>query len=318
MPVFPKPTVAYTYNPDTQVEHLRAHKATRGIPAKSTTELLICTWNIANFGAQKRRAEDRQVIAEILSWFDICVVQECRENFGDLVDVQQRLGDRYALLMSDVAGNDERMVYVYDKKKVSLLEEVGEIAFPPSQNKYVKLPGVTALFGGFDRNPFIASFKLDDHLSATLVNVHLFYGSEKKADIERRALETAAVARWAAKRNESSFGFAREVIALGDFNMPKPAADGGNIVYDALTKQGLVTPPHSSEIGSSIASDNHYDQVAMFPGTTMNCFVQVGVFDYDAVIFPDLWQNHSEGVFKGYLRYYMSDHRPLWVQMRIQ
>jgi hypothetical protein len=79
-----------------------------------------------------------------------------------------------------------------------------------------------------------------------------------------------------------------------------------------------VTPPHSSEIGSAIASDNHYDQVAMFPGTTMNCFVQVGVFDYDKVIFPDLWQNHSESVFKGYLRYYMSDHRPLWVQMRIK
>jgi hypothetical protein len=29
-----------------------------------------------------------------------------------------------------------------------------------------------------------------------------------------------------------------------------------------------------------------------------------GVFDYDKVIFPDLWQSHSEGVFKGYLRYY--------------
>jgi hypothetical protein len=39
MPVFPKPTVAYSYVPDTEVGHLRAHKATRGIPAMSTTEL---------------------------------------------------------------------------------------------------------------------------------------------------------------------------------------------------------------------------------------------------------------------------------------
>ena len=49
------------------------------------------------------------------------------------------------------------------------------------------------------------------------------------------------------------------MIALGDFNMPKPWRDGGNIVYDALTSAGLVTPPHSSEIGSAIASDNQYD-----------------------------------------------------------
>ena len=43
------------------------------------------------------------------------------------------------------------------------------------------------------------------------------------------------------------------MIALGDFNMPKPRRDGGNIVYDALTSRGLVTPPHSTVVGSSIA-----------------------------------------------------------------
>ncbi len=49
---------------------------------------------------------------------------------------------------------------------------------------------------------------------------------------------------------------------------PKPTRDGGNVVYDALTSRGLVTPAHSTVIGSSIASDNQYDQVAMFPKTT--------------------------------------------------
>ena len=41
------------------------------------------------------------------------------------------------------------------------------------------------------------------------------------------------------------------------------------------------------EIGSSVASDNHYDQVAIFPETSKNCVVATGVFDYDKVIFAD-------------------------------
>ncbi len=44
--------------------------------------------------------------------------------------------------------------------------------------------------------PDLATF-VADQLSILLVNVHLIYGSERKVDIERRALETAAVARWA-------------------------------------------------------------------------------------------------------------------------
>lgn len=125
-----------------------------------------------------------------------------------------------------------------------------------------------------------------------LVNVHLFYGSEQRADIERRALETAAVAKGpTTATGRGSWGPAT-VTALGDFNMPKPKKQGGNIVYDALTRAGLVTPPHSTEIGSSIASDNQYDQIALFPETTKKWLVDIGVFDYP------------------------SDHRPMWVQLR--
>ncbi len=58
----------------------------------------------------------------------------------------------------------------------------------------------------------------------------------------------------------------------------------GNIVYDALTSRGLVTPPHSTVVGSSIASDDRYHQVAMFPETTRKWLVNIGVFDFDAVV----------------------------------
>jgi hypothetical protein len=64
------------------------------------------------------------------------------------------------------------------------------------------------------------------------------------------------------------------------------------------------------------ARDNHYDQVAMLPVTTRAWLVQVGVFDYDGAVFPDLWKKRGDAVFKRYLRYYLSDHRPMWVELR--
>jgi endonuclease/exonuclease/phosphatase family metal-dependent hydrolase len=209
------------------------------------------------------------------------------------------------------------MVFLYDSARVTLLDEIGEIAFPPTVVDRIRLPGVPGHFAGFDRCPYLASFQLDGRpLSIQLVNVHLFFGTAARKDVERRALETAAVAKWTGLRHRSRYLGAREVIALGDFNMPKPRRDGGNVVYDALTSAGLVTPPHSTQIGSAIASDNQYDQIALFPAAAKSWLLDIGVFDYDAVIFRELWASKGKAVFDGYLRYYMSDHRPMWVQLR--
>ena len=92
------------------------------------------------------------------------------------------------------------------------------------------------------------------------------------------------------------------MIALGDFNMPKPWRDGGNIVYDALTSAGLVTPPHSSEIGSAIASENQYDQVALFPAAAKSWLVDIAVFDHDTVVFRELRERKGKGCSRG-IRY---------------
>jgi hypothetical protein len=68
-------------------------------------------------------------------------------------------------------------------------------------------------------------------------------------------------------------------------------------------------------------SDAHYDQVAFFPGTMQNCFAgRKGVFDYDAVVFADLFGVGGKtemAKFKAYCRYHISDHRPMWVELSI-
>jgi endonuclease/exonuclease/phosphatase family metal-dependent hydrolase len=316
MPVFPKPKFAFEYDPKAEIARLRQHKRARAIPKRQQGKLLVATWNIANLGAQLRRDQDLSIIAEIVSWFDIVAVQECRENFGDLFNIINKLPKAYRAIMSDASGNNERMSFLYDSNRLTVLEEVGEIAFPASRLKSIKLPGINAQFSGFDRTPYLVAFSVGN-TSLMFVNVHLFFGDEKPESIARRSLETFAVAKWADLRKKSPFSFTRELVALGDFNMPK--CEPGDPIYQALTKLGLDLPDHSTQIASSISSDTNYDQIAFFPETTQNRFTGLkGVFDYDAVIFPGLWKNGTNlKHYKAYLRYYLSDHRPMWVQLSI-
>jgi len=315
MPSFPKPKFKFNFKVPTEVGRLRAWKAHRKIPEKQKSRVLVATWNIANFGAQAREDRHKRLIAEMLSWFDIVAIQEVRENHADLEDVVRHIGDPYRMLFCDASGNNERMAFVYDADKLTLLEEVGEIAFPAAQLKNVKLPGVQRAFSGFDRTPYLAAFRAGK-TSFIFVNVHLFFGSEKKADVQRRSLETFAVAKWAQARRKSKFSFARELFVMGDFNMPKNEA--GDAVFDALTKLGLSLPEHSSGVGSNLNADKHYDQVAYFPGESRNLVdSSVGIFDFDGAIFPSLW-NDGKGKkrFDAYLRYYISDHRPMWIRLK--
>ena len=76
-------------------------------------------------------------------------------------------------------------------------------------------------------------------------------------------------------------------MPLGDFNLPRAAA--GDRIFDALVALGLETPSHSSQMGSAIASDNQYDQ--------------------------DLWAARTKPQFLSYVRYHISDHRPLWLEL---
>jgi endonuclease/exonuclease/phosphatase family metal-dependent hydrolase len=312
LPPFPRPAFPFEFDVDGEVRRLRAHKRTRAVPARRSHQLLIASWNIANLGTQQRDRSHLRLIAEILGWFDLIAVQEVTANFADLEYLAHLLGPSYRILFSDTAGNNERLAFIYHCRKLALLEKVGEIAVPPSAHRHIALPGVAAQYQGFDRNPYVATFRVG-RTSLALANVHVYFGSTSRADIDRRALEVFAVARWADLTRRSVHSFTREIVALGDFNMPK--AQPGDPIFDALTRRGLELPSHSSIIGSSIASDNRYDQIAFFPGKTQECFTgHMGAFDFDAVVFPELWTDRGQADFNAYLRYYLSDHRPIWIQ----
>jgi endonuclease/exonuclease/phosphatase family metal-dependent hydrolase len=317
LPPFPKPRFAYAYDLGVQLKALRRYRNTepgRQIPGKATGRVLIATWNIANLGVQDRQDSDYALIAEIISWFDLVTVQEVNDDLAGILAIKAHLPKRYALLFSDASGNLERQAFLYDTRKVSLLEEVGRLAIPPSQLRQIKLPGTTTPFPGFDRGPYLATFEAGT-FRFMLLSVHLFYGSPSAPDLERRTLETFAVAWWADHRRRDPRTYVTNIVPLGDFNLPK--ASVGDKIFDALSSRGLTIPRHTSQIGSAIASDSHYDQIAFFPGATQDHFTgAMNVFDFDGALFRDLWQSNTPKQFLAYTRFHISDHRPLWAEFR--
>ena len=315
MPPFPKPRFEYAYELARERAALRAYrreKPGRQIPAKGKDTLLVATWNIANLGVQDRLASDYALIAEVISWFDLVAVQEVNDDLRGIEAIHDELPARYDLLFSDASGNRERQAFLYDSRKVRRLREVGRVAIPPSQLPKIARQGTATPFAGFDRGPYLASFEAGSFRFA-LLNVHLFYGSDDPADLDRRTLETFAVAWWADRTHRDAKTYVPDIVPLGDFNLPK--AEPGDRIFDALVALGLETPSHSSQIGSAIASDNQYDQLAFFPGATKDRFTGAcSVFDFDGAVFQDLWAQRTPTQFRDYVRYHLSDHRPLWAE----
>jgi endonuclease/exonuclease/phosphatase family metal-dependent hydrolase len=320
MPPFPKPRFDYQYQPVAQVNAVRTYldaDPNRAIPAKAANRLLLATWNIANLGVQQRRDIDHRFLAGILSWFDIIAVQEVHGNLDGLQGIASHLPASYRLLFFDTGGNDERLTFIYDSNKIEHLDEIGEVAPSPSDYKSVTLTGVTTRFDGFDRGPYLVTFKAGG-FTFSLVNVHLFCGSTSKADINRRALEAYAIAWWTGRRRRNKYALTKDILPLGDFNLSRLESTDPN--YRALLAQGLQVPQHSTQIGSAIASDSHYDQILFFPGDTQQDFTgKTGIIDYDGAAFRTLWNDPqlTEEQFRAYCRYYISDHRPMWAEFKI-
>ena len=151
----------------------------------------------------------------------------------------------------------------------------------------------------------------------TLMTVHLYYGDDADPKkIGRRCLEAYAVARWADLRSKSKYTYngITDVFALGDFNLPK--IDKDDIIYKALVKRGLQLPDHTSLIYSNISDDQQYDQIAFLPGTKSR-ILSDGIFPFDNAAFADIYTERKAS-FKGYIKYYISDHRPMWIELDIQ
>jgi endonuclease/exonuclease/phosphatase family metal-dependent hydrolase len=319
MPPFKRPTFDADFPVDSakEIKALRAHAKARGIPKRSADKLLLATWNIANLGVQQRSDPDYAVLAEIISWFDLVAVQETNDNLTGLRAIKELLPANRRILVSEAGGNQERGAFVYDSRTVTLLDKVGRLSIPPKDLAKIKPPGSTEPFKGFDRGPYMAAFATRGAFRFLLVNVHLFFGGDQPDELVRRTQETFALARWAQLRHASPNAYVPDIIPLGDFNLPQ--MEPTDPIFRELTRRGLRLPEKhaiSQVGGTSLQGLNHYDQVALFPTETTE-LDQIAVFDFDNAVFPEVFGTKTLKQFLAYVRFHVSDHRPLWAQFSI-
>lgn len=315
-------------------QDLRAHVPVRRIHSS----LLLATWNLRDFDSNKfghgpRLPESIHYIAEIISAFDLVAVQEVNADLAGLERVMAFLGPTWNYIATDrtegSSGNLERMVFIYDQRKVRFNKIASGIVLPQ-----------TRLIGGglqFARTPFLVSFQ-SGWFKFSLCAVHLYYGASSGEKLKRRIQEIHRVSEHLAKRaaqDESN------IILLGDFNIVHPEHE----TMQALTNNGFIVPPELQDT-TNMDRTKYYDQIAFMLRENElqlgDSQPNAGVYDYYRVLYtPDSYQTyyrlaenqnkweidergnprdeagHKEYFSSTWRTFQMSDHLPLWVELKI-
>ena len=295
----------------------------RDVPEKSGDNLLIETWNIKKLGskgARKRRRKDHELIAELIKPFDIVATQEVMPDLWGIREIMESLDERFKMITTDVGGNSERLVYIYDSSRVKTRELFAEIAIPESDLRRYDPPDIRRRFKGFNRNPFIVSFERNE-INFTLANVHIYFGNESGVEYMKRLVEVHALAKWADIQSRSGTAYDKDIILIGDMNVPK--MDQSDKVYIQLTRYGYEPTNWSTKVGTNLSGTDHYDQIAITPEFDQRLKRSTqGVLNFDKHLFRSIWERNdldpdSDSDLKKWQKYCetrISDHRPLWVE----
>ncbi len=283
--------------------------------------LLIATWNIRGFGnfTRKWMSDEKDsprrdlhsifCIAEILSRFDVIAVQEVKGNLRALRDTLKLLGDNWSMILTDTnksdSGNDERMAYLFDTRRVQLSGLAGEIVIP---NEWVNDPE-KVIREQFVRSPYAVSFRSGDK-TFILVTVHIIYGKKSKD----RVNEIHGIARWLNDWASDINAYDQNLIVLGDFNIDAR----GDLLDKTFLSEGLYVPDELQSLSRSIFdATKYYDQIAWFNTADKKRaklsleFMSAGNYDFVNTAL------NNRDLTKQKLSFMISDHYPLWVNFRI-
>ncbi|QLH05424.1 endonuclease [Nitrosopumilus oxyclinae] len=282
------------------------------VPSSVVDEKInIATWNIRAFGKKKRDKASIHYIAEVLSNFDLIAITELAENLNDLKRVIDVLGPYWKVVFSDIAmdrgGNSERIGYLYDKRVVTFTGLAAEA--DPFRKKNKKTgeyePEIT-----WWRSPYLASFRAG-RFDFVLLTAHIRWG---KGAIDRYD-PLLQLAEWVEKRRKSKHVVDKDIIVMGDFNIPNEKSP----LYDAITTYNLQMPKSLlGKHGTNLAKKKRYDQILYYKRHTKNINDEGGVVDFYKKDFRKLYPKKKfPDMDKESFTYEMSDHLPLWIQLDI-
>jgi endonuclease/exonuclease/phosphatase family metal-dependent hydrolase len=293
--------------------------------------LLLATWNIRELGGNKqgpRSDESLYYLAEVISAFDLVAVQEVRSNLEPLNKLTKLLGSWWKYLLTDVTlghrGNDERMAFLYDSRKIRFGGFTSQVVIPPVRlkNKLLKPANQIA------RTPFMVGFQAG-WFKFTLCTTHILYGSDKAENPERVA-EIRALAQYLRARVDDPHAWSRNLILLGDFNIFSPT----DATMKALTDSGFTVPEGLQRLPSNAPKNKHYDQIAFIAPSVEDQFTlcKSGVLDVFASVYREgdekdyvkamgaRYQGkpakQRSTYFRTWRTFQLSDHLPMWIELK--
>jgi endonuclease/exonuclease/phosphatase family metal-dependent hydrolase len=303
-------------------------------PHKGTDSLLLATWNIRDFDSNKfghgpRLPESFHYIAEIVSWFDLVAVQEVNRDLAALHRLMSLLGGDWDYLVTDTTegsgGNQERIAFVFDRRRVQFRNVAGEVVLPTSRIGVGDGAGDGLQFA---RSPFVVAFQAG-WFKFNLCSVHIYFGDESGAKLQRRIDEIRELAKFLSQRQDREL---EDYILLGDFNIVSPE----HRTMEALEGEGFVIPENLKRERTNLRGDKHYDQIALKVQEKRLEVGASGVFAYAESVFRDGDDDFSaylahmppdqRGIEAAEQRLYyadkwrtwqMSDHLPMWVQLKV-
>ena len=261
-------------------------EAARIPPSQLDQTINVAIWNIREFGRKRRTLPALHYIAEILGQFDLIALVELRDDLTDFGRVCDFLGPSWDLVYSDWMPDSR------GKKDSQFLA-------PQS----------------FWRAPCMCSFRAGN-FDFFAIATHARWGDS----LAGREAELGMLADWIDSRVKDKSVDDTDLIVMGDFNTPKL----DDKLFKALTRRGLQVPDSllrltSGDVtvgGSNLNKDARYDQILHLPSVKKRFTNFGGMLDFhisDARI-KELFPG------KGYTRteftYQLSDHFPVWVQIK--
>jgi len=190
------------------------------------------------------------------------------------------------------------------------------------------------------RTPFLCTFKTGWR-RFSLCSVHIYYGESKPLD-PRRLTEIKRLSKFLADKNarrqRDDNGEPESIILLGDFNIFSPR----DATFQALEKNDFVVPVIGT---SNLGGDKYFDQIAfhdprnlLWPKARelpLKKLPRKGIFRFTDSVFRDQdtetyggdmkatcpgkyeKSTNKNAFYKKWRTFQMSDHYPLWVELRI-
>lgn len=182
-------------------------------------------------------------------------------------------------------------------------------------------------FKQFARTPYMVSMQ-SGWLRINLCTVHIYFGdSEDPQLMEQRRSEIQSLTNLLGERARDELkGDPKSPVltaVLGDFNI----MNHDHPTMKALENSGFSVPDALKAIpGSNVEKDKAYDQIAFWEPKRDRGHVKVdvvgaGVFDYFEHVYrvdqaQDYLPGESEAKFRDWRTYKMSDHLPMWIELR--